>query len=600
MFSKFTKVSLGLCFALGMLFPALQAQTVIVPTDDQFIKEKDKEEHQKWRKGESLFPARPRDMWQLGIGGGSFFITGDVKPQFGWGTSIHVRKSLGYILSLKGEYMFGQARGLNYQGSTMGGFPAVWPFTISPDGQTVATPGLYGPNDMFYANYKMPQYHAASVQLVINLNNIRFHKPSNRWSLNAIVGLGGNTYRTYYDALDGNGNAYDFSSVASGLDAADLGDRRAIKDNIKGLLDGDYETPAQINKNNLITFGKEGKKYSVTGYVSAGFSIEYLITPRLSIALEHQSHFSGDDYLDGKSRKEDGSLTSNSDIPHYTSLRLGIHLGKKSKRIQPLWFVNPIASPMQEVADLKKKLDDDWFKDDDNDGVPNKLDQEKNTAPGAIVNTKGQTIDSDKDGIPDHLDSEPFSPMGYPVNESGIAQVPKPLYPDQVKVVDNGSKLIIGNEVFEPGCNPACAGTAGGGIGDWYLPMIHFNLDKYELRPDAYTQLKHVADVMKKYPNTKMVVHGHTDSRASNEYNDMLSYNRAMAAVDYLGKQYGVKKDRFIIRYNGKHNALIGTAKNEEEHFMNRRVEFYVSDGTEKSQERPALPKGTSNNKWKY
>jgi OOP family OmpA-OmpF porin len=599
MLSKLTKYSLGLCFALGTLFPNVNAQVAVNVTDDQFVKEKDKEDHAKWKKGESQFPAKPRDMWQIGVGGGSFLISGDVKSQFGWGASVHVRKSLGYIVSLKGEYMFGQARGLNYQASSLGGFPAIAPFTISPDGVRYSTVDLYGPNDVFYANYKMPQYHAASMQMVINLNNIRFHKPSNKWSVNGIVGIGGSSYRTYYDALDANGDAYDFRSVSDGLDPRTLADRNTIRDNVKGMLDGDYETQAQINNRNLITVGAEGKEYSFTAFASVGFSLEYLVTPRISIALEHQAYFSADDYLDGKSRKEDGSLTSNIDVPHYTSLRIGFHIGKKDKRIQPLWFVNPLLHPTQDIADLKKKLDDDWFKDDDKDGVPNKLDQEPNTDPLAMVNTKGQTLDSDKDGVPDHKDEEPYSPPGYPVNETGVAQVPKPIYPDQVKV--DGHKLVIGNETFEPACNPACMGGnngPGGNLKDWYLPMIHYDLDKYNLRPDAYGSLKHVAEVMKSYPNIKIVVHGHTDSRAGDEYNDILSYNRVKSAIEFLKTTYKIDESRFIIQYNGKRSYLIGTAKAEEEHFMNRRVEFYIASD-EQSKARPDNSQSKLK-KWKY
>jgi outer membrane protein OmpA-like peptidoglycan-associated protein len=598
MLSKITKYTLGLTLAMGTLFPNLQAQVAVNVTEDQFVKNSDTTQHAEWHKGKNQFPGKPRDMWQIGIGGGSFIISGDVKSQFGWGASVHARKSIGYALSLRMEYMFGQARGLNYQASSLGGFPTVSPFSISADGQSISQPDLYGAGDLFYANYKLPQYHAASIQAVINLNNIRFHKPSNKWSVNAILGLGFNAYQSFYDALDGNGAAYDFRNVANGLDPAVLGDRRTIRDNVKGITDGKYETQAQINNKNLVTFGKDGQKFSVTPFFSTGFSFEYLVTPRLSIALEHQVFFSADDYLDGKSRKENGSLTSNTDIAHYTSLRLGFHIGKKSKRVQPLWFVNPLLHPMQDIADLKGKLDDDWFKDDDKDGVPNKLDEEPNSDPLAMVDSKGKTLDSDKDGVPDHKDEEPFSPPGFPVNEVGVAQVPKPIYPDQVKV--DGHKLVIGDEVYELACNPACGGGGpGGDAKDWYLPMINFNLDKYELRPDAYGKIRQVADIMQKYPSVKIVVHGHTDTRASNEYNDMLSYNRVMSAIDYLKKEYKIDGSRFIVKIDGKRDNLINTAKGDEEHFMNRRVEFYISDGKEASQPRPAEVKGNSR-KWKY
>lgn len=568
-----------------------EAQIAVNPTEDNFISKKHESQHAEWKEGKNQFPGRPRDMWQIGIGGGSFLISGDVKPQFGWGASVHVRKSFGYVFSLKGEYMFGQARGLNYQASSSPAFPDVPPFTTQ-----------YAQNSVFYANYFIPVHHAASIQAVYNLNNIKFHKKSNKWSLNLITGLGFNMYRTVLNALDANGQPYDFSSVAvdgSGnpLDVTTLSGRRTVRNNIKGVLDDSYESPAQQNNSNIITFGANGKKIALNAFLNVGMSLEYLITPRISLAIEHQGYISVDDFFDGKQKGEQGILTSNIDIPHYTSIRLGFHLGKKDKRIQPLWFINPLIYPMSDIADLKEKLDDDWFKDDDKDGVPNKLDQEPETPEDAMVDTKGRTLDSDKDGVPDHKDKEPFSPPGYKVDEDGIAAVPKPLTQDDVEVLknpDGTERLVIGSETFQPLCNPA-----NEGVKDWYLPMIHFDLDKYYLRPEAYEQLKHVATVMKAYPNLKVVVYGHTDVRAGNEYNEMLSYNRSMSAIDYLVNQYEIERSRLVIRYNGKTSNLIPSAKAEQDHFINRRVEFYIAGENDKEQDRPSGDGGRGRN-WKY
>jgi outer membrane protein OmpA-like peptidoglycan-associated protein len=579
----------GALVALVVICSAQQqhAQISVNPTDDNFISNKYETQHAEWKEGKSQFPGKPRDMWQLGVGVGSFLVSGDVKSQFGWGASIHARKSLGYIFSLKAEYMFGQASGLNYQASSAASFRYGDTFTSA-----------YGANDIFYSNYRITQYHAFSIQSVYNLNNIKFHKKSNKWSLNLIVGLGANMYRSTTNALDANGNGYDFSQVATnGADLTTVAGRRETRDAIKGVLDDSYETFAVQNDKNILTPGQDGEDFAFNPFLNVGMSLEYLITPRISLALEHQGIISVDDYIDTKSRSETGDFTSNIDIPHYTSIRLGFHLGKKDKRVQPLWFINPLIYPMSDVADLKEKLDDDWFKDDDNDGVPNKLDLEPDTPEDALVDTKGRTLDSDGDGVPDHKDKEPFSPPGYKTDEDGIAAVPKPLTQDDVKVLgdpDSGERLVIGSETFDP------LGEDGAGtLKDWYLPMVHFDLDKYYLRPEAYEQLLHVATVMKAYPKLKVVAHGHTDIRASNEYNDMLSYNRSMTAIDFIVNQYGVERSRFIIKYNGETKNLIPSAKGEQEHFINRRVEFYIAEDGEKELPRPA-DDGGRNRKWKY
>lgn len=588
-------------------FHASQAQISVNPTDDNFITKKDQAKHAEWKEGKSQFPGRPRDWWQLGIGAGSFLIAGDVKPAFGWGASIHVRKSIGYVFSLRLEYMFGQASGLNYAASNYKAYPTVSPFTITTSDGTLVSPGQYGVNDQYYANYKIEQHHALSLQMMFNLNNIKFHKKENKWSLNLILGIGANIYNSKINALDANGVPYNvqMTALANGgkYDLTKVQDRDAVLQELRGFMDGTYETLGQQNSKNLLNIGEGQNRMSLNPFVNVGLSFEYLITPRISIALEHQAFISDDDFFDSKARQENGSLTSNIDIPHYTSIRLGFHIGRKDKAIQPLWFVNPLIYPMQDIADLKEKLDDDWFKDTDKDGVPDALDEEKDTPPDTEVDSKGRSLDSDGDGVVNSKDKEPYSPPGYPTDKDGVAAVPKPLYPEDVNVIPGDPAtgkhptLVIGDETYDPLAGKE--GLGDGGMKDWYLPMVHFDLDKYYLRPESYAQLQHVASVMKAYPKLKVVAYGHTDTRAPHEYNDMLSYNRTMTCVDHLVNKYGIDRSRFIVQYNGEVGNLIESASKEDEHFINRRVEFFIATDKDKEREKPAGD-GGRNRKWKY
>jgi outer membrane protein OmpA-like peptidoglycan-associated protein len=164
-----------------------------------------------------------------------------------------------------------------------------------------------------------------------------------------------------------------------------------------------------------------------------------------------------------------------------------------------------------------------------------------------------------------------------------------------LKNPDGTEKLVIGKETF----NPKQAEPSTAGISDWFLPMIHFDQDKFTLRPEAYAQLQHIANVMSAYPKIKVVVHGHTDVYNGEAYNDMLSYNRVMTAVDYLSSQYGISKDRFIVQYNGERKNLISSALTDTDHLQNRRVEFTVAKENDKSMDRPK-DDGGANRQWKY
>jgi len=96
------------------------------------------------------------------------------------------------------------------------------------------------------------------------------------------------------------------------------------------------------------------------------------------------------------------------------------------------------------------------------------------------------------------------------------------------------------------------------------------------LKNSAYGHLHHVATVMKQNPEVRIVVEGHTDRTADNCYNEVLSYNRAKTAIDYLVSKYGISRDRMVLRYGGEETNLVPTnAKN----MMNRRVEFKLANG---------------------
>ncbi len=110
--------------------------------------------------------------------------------------------------------------------------------------------------------------------------------------------------------------------------------------------------------------------------------------------------------------------------------------------------------------------------------------------------------------------------------------------------------------------------------GDWFLPMVHFDLNRYNIKPQYYGHLHNVAQVMRKCPDVCVVAQGHTDTRHSNNYNTVLSYRRAKAAVDYLVEAYDIDRTRIKLMYGGEETPMVKSASSEAQHFMNRRVEF--------------------------
>ena len=97
--------------------------------DSSLIPSKRLPQHNEFWQNTYPFPAQPRSQWEVGVKAGLYDVIGDVRSTV-WtpGLGIHVRKALGYIFSLRGEYTMGWAKGLNYSPSTgyLGGMGAIW------------------------------------------------------------------------------------------------------------------------------------------------------------------------------------------------------------------------------------------------------------------------------------------------------------------------------------------------------------------------------------------------------------------------------------------------------------------------------------------
>ena len=314
------------------------------------------------------------------------------------------------------------------------------------------------------------------------------------------------------------------------------------------------------------------------GWFDGGVGLNFRINDKMSFGLESKLYIplgSRADWLDAVIREQ-------KDIPIYTSARLGFNIGggKDSKKVAPLWWANPAEQIQADIADLKKRPVYDPT-DTDGDGVIDATDQEKDTPAGARVDTRGVALDSDGDSYADYKDKEPFSPIGYKVDAQGIAQVPKPAYVTEADV-----ERIVNARIGKLEATMASAPTtkSAPGMADWFLPMIHFDLDKDNVKQSEFGNLSAVAQVLKSNPGVSIVVSGHTDKLSSDSYNQGLSYRRANNAVNTLVKNFGVDRSRLIINYGGENTTLVPTSGNS---YMNRRVEFRVAQG-ESEQAAPA------------
>ena len=107
------------------------------------------------------------------------------------------------------------------------------------------------------------------------------------------------------------------------------------------------------------------------------------------------------------------------------------------------------------------------------------------------------------------------------------------------------------------------------------LENIYYDLNKYNIRPDAATELDKLVTILQDNPSLKIELGSHTDARDTDAYNQRLSENRAKSAVAYIVSK-GIAADRMTHKGYGETQLIVKNARNEEEHQRNRRTEFKI------------------------
>jgi outer membrane protein OmpA-like peptidoglycan-associated protein len=426
------------------------------------------------------YPAKPRDQWELGFGAGMSRIIGDVKSKFGFGGSISARKALGHVISLRGEYI----------GSFNSG---------APTSKYDATIGQ--------KSYKT-QTHNLGLDVIASLNTLGFYRGNPKFNFYI---LGGASLVATQVKVDYGGTTGERIFYGIG----ENNDQRGI-----------ITTVAGVTVNNR-------KGWSVMPTVNLGAGIAYKIDKKINIGLENKVFITspGYDYADGF------KFGNSNDYYSYTSLRLNINIGKSSKRVEPLFWINPnnyiyneVNKP-QHMKMPKVKLDDK-----DGDGVTDQFDLEPNTPAGAKVDTHGRALDTDGDGVPDFRDKEMLtSQKCFPVNNEGVGTCPEPScckeMRDEVSKLkeDIASKLVKAND---------CT------IGD--LPSVQFKGKGNKLDKNAQDLLASIAQKMAANPTSKIKVigYGATDKKAQ-----QASWERVNAVINYLVEKQGVAENRFVFTY---------------------------------------------------
>ena len=492
------------------------------------------------------FPAKPRNMWEVGVQVGAPTISSDVSarfPTFGFG--VHVRKAIGYIFSLRAQYINGVAKGLNWQAANGYAKNAAW--MQAPNGNLAVGSGYNPPyrnnagalvpfsntinggtaQAVFY-NYKT-NVQDLSLQGIITLNNIRFHKQKTGFTLYGGAGLGITAFNVSVNALDASGKPYSalFTSVLANQAANGGIQHSRRKDILKLLKDGmdnTYETAGADEFGRRPKSGKNTIKPS--GTILAGVS--YKLGKRINIALEDRHTFVKTDLLDGQRWQEhpagDPALTSDFDSYNFLSLGVNFNLGAKS--VEPLWWLNPLDYAYSELNNPKHmKLPKPVFDDADGDGVTDQLDREPSTPAGCPVDTHGVTKDTDGDGVPDCKDKQLITPTDcQPVDADGVGKCPEPACCAANKAAID--KIVAGGNSINGNCPTD-------------FPSI--KVKGVSFSKDAKALLATVAEKLKTNPDCKITL---TAYPSASKASQNLADKKLDAVKNYLVEKLGISGDR--------------------------------------------------------
>jgi len=114
----------------------------------------------------------------------------------------------------------------------------------------------------------------------------------------------------------------------------------------------------------------------------------------------------------------------------------------------------------------------------------------------------------------------------------------------------------------------------GEGINVTFDSGVLFALDSDDLNADSETKLTQLTEILNKYPDTYILVEGHTDATGSDSHNNKLSKQRAQSVSDFLAS-HAIEDSRIKTKWYGEDQPKFPN-DNAENMAKNRRVEFAI------------------------
>lgn len=469
------------------------------------------------------FPPRPRSMWEMGMGVGLYNLVGNIPSTMLWqggggGINLNVRKSLGYIFSMRLQYIYGVAKNMDMSATT--GYDGPYTqFGYVPLQQS--GPGI--PAERVYRSTRM-ESSQMNLDLMFNAGNISFHRARNKISFFGFAGLGALGYKTRVNALNGQYEEYDFKTIVKDPN----GDLSKIRKDLKKGMDKSYESPAPNTGRKHIM-----DKKTLDFAPSVGFGAQFKINKQFNFQIEDRYVFPMDPYLDGTRFGPNlGSTVGtgrSSDAINYFSVGINMNL-KTKKAVEPLYWINPLDHGYNELSYPRHMLlPNPELPDKDEDGISDQFDKCPKTPKDLPVDAHGCPLDTDGDGVPDYKDKQLITPTEcQPVDADGVGNCPCP----------DGCKEMVSNNNTKTGDKNPCGNI---GAGSLLFPEKSNKINK-----GMELQLATLAAQMQANPLCKVVIMG---GGTGSKIKEQKSWEHVNAVIEYMSDKNSIGRDRFIFKY---------------------------------------------------
>ena len=223
--------------------------------------------------------------------------------------------------------------------------------------------------------------------------------------------------------------------------------------------------------------------------------------------------------------------------------------------------------------------------DYDGDGIFDRIDRCPDTGKGCTVDEFGCSSDADGDGVCDGVDRCPGTAAGMEVDEHGCAAnqratarvQPPPAEPPREVEKPAAPKVPAGKPVSESERQLIESGRIR-------LENVYFETNSALLLPESETSLREAGEALEKFPDLRIEVEGHTDTRGAKSHNQRLSQDRAGTVRTWLLDHYRLRAENLVAKGYGEERPET-KERNDEELLRNRRVVLTVKNPE-------ALPRG--------